>query len=94
VSYALVPHDFAVALYRHKLGNAGWLLFFEIDRVVFKSRRNPVRFTHTRWRSLGLARSTRVRALRRLKAAGVIRVTFEGNRAPLVTCLWRGLTDV
>jgi hypothetical protein len=93
VSYALVPHDFALALYRWKIGNVGWLLWFEIDQLVFKARRNPVKFTNERWQSIGGSRSAKLRALRRLEAAGVIKVSVRQNRAPTVTCLWRPLTD-
>ena len=91
-SFALVPHDFAVDLAKRKIGDAGWLLWFEVDRLVFNSRRNPVKFTNERWKALGLSRWTKARALRRLRKLGVIRFTIQGQEAPEVTCLWRPLS--
>jgi hypothetical protein len=87
----MVPHAFARALYQHRIGDAAWLLWFEIDQLAFNARRNTVKFTNERWRSLGLLRSTKLRALRRLEEAGVIKVAFRGQEAPTVTCLWRYL---
>src|SRR5262245_1052133 len=92
VSYFLLPHDFARALARWKIGNAGWLLLVEIDWLVFHARRNPVKFTNTRWQSLRGSRWTKIRALRRLEKAGVVRVSILKNQAPEVTCLWRPVT--
>ena len=92
VSYFPLPHAFARDLYRWKIGEAGWMMLVEIDRAVFNSRRNPVKLTNERLRSL-LGRSTKLRALRRLEAAGVIEVAFRGKEAPLVTCLWRPLKN-
>jgi hypothetical protein len=91
-SFALVPHDFAVELAKRKIGDAGWLLWFEIDRLVFSSRRNPVKFTNQRWKTLGLSRWTKARALRRLQKLGIITFAIRGQEAPEVTCLWRPLS--
>jgi hypothetical protein len=92
VSFAIVPHDFVVALYRWKIGNLGWLQWFEIDRLVLNSRRNPVKFTNERWQSIGGSRSAKLRALRRLEAAGVVKASVRQNQAPIITCLWRPTT--
>jgi hypothetical protein len=90
-TFARIPHDRALALARHKLGNAAWLVLIELDRKIFEERgRNPVRLSNHRLKLAGLTRPVKTRALRQLEAAGVITIldTGGGGRSPLVLHNW------
>ena len=89
-TFARIPHDKALALHKHRLSSAAWVVLIELDRLILKRRgQNPVRFASTRLRGIGLKDHTRTRALRQLAAAGVVRVTNRGpGLAPWVTHLW------
>jgi hypothetical protein len=72
-TFARVPHDKALALYRHGLSAAAWAILIELDRIILKGRgQNPVRFWSPRLRAVGIKCSVRARALRQLEATGVI----------------------
>jgi hypothetical protein len=94
-TFARIPHDKALALYKHRPSPAAWLVLFELDRLILKRRgQNPVRFASTRLRSVGIRDHMRARALRQLVSAGVVRVTSRGSGlAPWVTHLWYPLRD-
>lgn len=94
-TFARIPHDKALELYRHRVSGAAWMVLVELDRRILKARgRNPVKFSSTRLRKLGLTHRTRAYALRQLEAAGVIRVQRLGSGAvPWVTHLWWELRD-
>jgi len=94
-TFARVPHDKGLALYRHKLGSAAWVVLIELDRLILKRRgQNPVRLISTRLRAAGIAAQTRARALRQLATAGVVRIEYRGNGlAPWVTHLWYPAQD-
>jgi hypothetical protein len=89
-TFARVPHDRALELYRHKVSGAAWLVLIELDRLVLKARgQNPVKFWSSRLRAVGLTKRTRMRALRQLEAAGVIKVQQRGKGlSPWVLHLW------
>ena len=89
-TFARIPHDKALALHKHRLSSAAWVVLIELDRLILKRRgQNPVRFASTRLRGIGLKDHTRTRALRQLAAAGVVRITNRGpGLAPWVTHLW------
>jgi hypothetical protein len=87
VTYALMPHELAQELERHKVSAAVWALWFEIDHLVFKSRRNPVKLTNVRWGRQ--FRWRKRRALRRLQELGLITIVRRGYETPEITCLWR-----
>ena len=88
-TFARIPHDRALALYR-QIGGTVWVLLFELDRLILKARgRNPVKLSSVRMDAAGLDRNSRRRALRRLEAAGVLQVEWRGKgRSPWVTHLW------
>jgi hypothetical protein len=88
-TFARIPHDRAVDLYRH-LGGAAWLLLIEIDRLILEGRgRNPVKLANRALKRGGMTHWSKRRALRQLEAAGVITVARQGRgRAPLVTLQW------
>jgi hypothetical protein len=92
-TFARIPHDRALALYRH-IGGPAWLLLIELDRLILAGRgRNPVKLTNKRLASIGVTHHTRARALRQLEAAGVITVEYQGpGQSPLVRHLWFPVT--
>ena len=88
-TFARFPHDRALELYRH-IGGPAWVLLIELDRLILKGRgRNPVKLSSARMNAAGLNRHSRLRALRQLEAAGVVRVERRGKgRSPWVLHLW------
>jgi hypothetical protein len=94
-TFARIPHDRAIELYRHKIGGPAWVVLIELDRLVLKQRgKNPVRFWSPRLRAAGLIARTRMRALRQLEAAGVVKIEWRGKGlSPWVTHLWYPLQD-
>jgi hypothetical protein len=89
-TFARIPHDRALDLYRHRVSGAAWLVLIELDRLIFKAGgRNPVKFSSRRLRQLGLRSQSRTRAFRELERAGVARVERLGpGMVPWVTHLW------
>lgn len=89
-TFARIPHDKGLALYRHRLPAAAWVVLIELDRIILRSRgRNPVKLSSRRLREIGLIRSQRQRALRALERAGVVKVSRHGQGAsPWVTHTW------
>jgi hypothetical protein len=92
-TFARIPHDKALELYRYDISSAAWVTLVELDRLILKrGGQNPVRLNSSRLRNVGIRHSVRQRALRQLKAAGVIKVKYRGNGlAPWVTHLWHPL---
>jgi hypothetical protein len=93
-TFARIPHDRALELYK-RLDGAAWVVLIELDHIVFSRRhRNPVTFWSKRLRDIKLTQHTRYRALRQLEAAGVVKITSRGKGfAPLVTHLWYPLRE-
>ena len=93
-TFARFPHDRALALYRH-IGGPAWAVLIELDRLILKGRsRNPVKLSSARMNAAGLNRHSRLRALRQLEAAGVVRVERRGRgRSPWVLHLWFSRQD-
>ena len=89
-TFARIPHDRGLGLYRHKISGAAWIVLIELDRLILKARgKNPIKFWSSRLRNIGLTHRTRGRALRQLEAAGVITVEQRGRGlSPWVTHLW------
>ena len=89
-TFARVPHDRALALYKHRLSSAAWAVLIELDRLILKRRgQNPVRFASARLRAAGIKENVRALALRQLAAAGAVRVLHRGpGLPPMVTHLW------
>jgi hypothetical protein len=94
-TFARIPHDRALALYRHRLTPAAWAVLIELDRLILKRRgQNPVRFASARLRAAGIKENVRALALQQLVAAGAVRVLHRGpGLAPLVTHLWYPTRD-
>jgi len=87
-SFFMMDHDLLTALGR-SLGLPGLVLISELDRLVFTTRKNPVRLTNTALRQFGLSRQSKWRWLRRLQRVGAIEMSLQGNRPPLVTWIIR-----
>ena len=87
-TFARFPHERALALCGRIDAN-GWMILIEIDRLILKARgRNPVRLTNHRMQELDISRESKRYHLRRLEAAGVIKVQSEARKWTLVTLLW------
>jgi hypothetical protein len=89
-TFARIPHDKALELYRLKISGHAWQVLIELDRIILKSRgRNPVRFYSPRLRAAGLNHQIRARALWHLERAGVIIIKRRGHgRSPWVFHTW------
>jgi hypothetical protein len=89
-TFARIPHDRALELYRHQITGAAWVVLIELDRLILKRRgQNPVRLISSRLTAAGVSHHTRRRALRQLEAAGAIKLQYRGEGlAPWVAHLW------
>jgi hypothetical protein len=89
-TFARIPHDKGLALYRSRIGRGAWAILIELDRLILKAGgRNPVRLWSRKLRDAGVTKQTRARALRELQAAGVVEVEQRGKGlSPWVTHLW------
>jgi len=89
-TFARIPHDRALELFRHGIGGSAWMVLIELDRLVLKQcGKNPVVFWSPRLRAVGLIKDTRMRAFRELEKAGAIKVEQRGKGlSPWVTHLW------
>jgi hypothetical protein len=89
-TFARIPHDKGLALYRHRLSGAAWVLLIEIDRLILKAGgNNPVPLSSTRLRAIGLKAGNRMRTLRELETAGVILIKRRGRgHSPWVFHTW------
>jgi len=62
-TFARIPHDRALELFRHGIGGSAWMVLIELDRLVLKQcGKNPVVFWSPRLRAAGLIKDTRKRA--------------------------------
>jgi hypothetical protein len=88
-TFARIPHDKALALYRRLSGDA-WVLLIELDRLILKAgQRNPVPLSSKRLQAIGLNAGWRLRALRELETAGIILVRRRGRgHSPWVFHTW------
>jgi hypothetical protein len=88
-TFARIPHDKALALYR-QVGGTVWVLLFELDRLILKAGgQNPIPLSSKRLRAIGLTEGNRMRALRQLEIAGVILIKRRGRgHSPWVFHTW------
>ena len=89
-TFARIPHDRALELYRRKVSRHAWAVLFELDRAILKAGgQNPVRLWSGRLRAAGLNNHTRTRALRELERAEVLLIKRLGKgRSPWVFHTW------
>jgi hypothetical protein len=94
-TFARIPHDKALEFFSHigrhwRAGSDAWLILIELDRLILKSGgRNPLRLSSARLNAVGIHSFRRLRALRLLEGAGVVKVERRGRgRSPWVTHSW------
>jgi hypothetical protein len=89
-TFARIPHDRALELWRHRIGGPAWAVLIELDRMILAQRgKNPIIFWSPKLRAAGLTGGNKARALRELEAAKVVEVTWrERGLGPLVRHLW------
>jgi hypothetical protein len=69
--------------------DAGTAIMVELAWQAFKTHKHSVLLSNAALRSVGVSADAKVRALRRLEAAGLIAVNWRGGKkTPLVTLLW------
>jgi hypothetical protein len=87
-TFARIPHDQGLELAR-KMGDAALAVLIELDRLILKTGENPVRLWSAPLRHAGIVGRVRHRALRKLEAAGAIKVEQRGaGLSPLIAHLW------
>jgi hypothetical protein len=86
-TFARIPHDKGLAL---DISGTAWRVLIELDRLILKAGgRNPIPLSSKRLRAIGLISGTRARALRRLEAAGVVKIKRRGRgHGPWVFHTW------
>src|SRR5262249_10104061 len=67
-TFARIPHDKGLALYRSRIGRGAWAILIELDRLILKA--GGRRLWSPKLRDAGVTKQTRARALRELQAAG------------------------
>jgi hypothetical protein len=88
--FVQIPDWVRFKLYEKRVSGASWACALELEHLVFRRHRNPVHFFSSKLRGQGLSHHTRLRALRSLEKAGLVRIGWSGRGvSPLVTCLWR-----
>jgi hypothetical protein len=87
-TFARIPHDRGRRLYK-KIDAAAWAILIELDWLILISKgKNPIRLTNERLYDIGMSRNAKLKALRQLESAGVIKVERQEREAVLVTHLW------
>ena len=85
----MLPYERTLAA-AGRLGDAPLAVLVELTHRAFKTRQDTVLLANAGLQSVGVSRYAKLRALRRLEAAGMITVTSRGSgKSPLVTLLWR-----
>jgi hypothetical protein len=91
-TFARIPHARTWKLHRHGISSAGWMIMFELDRLILKGGgKNPVRLSNARLREQGgISRHTKYRQLHLLEKSGAIKVLSEeqSNASLLVLHRW------
>jgi len=84
-TFARIPHDRGLALYR-SVGGPAWAILIELDRLIFKARgQNPIELKAN---IAGMSRYMRRRGLYLLAAAGVVKLQLRRGKPPLVLHTW------
>jgi hypothetical protein len=61
------------------------LVWIELLYAVWQAETEPVALSTERFRSIGVSHQTKLRALRELEAAGLVKVTWRARKTPLVS---------
>ena len=90
-----VKARFVMLPYEQTLAAAGPMkcavlaVLIELAHQMFKTKKSEVMLSNAVLRSVGISHWAKLRALRQLEAAGMIKVTWFGERrSPRVTILW------
>ena len=88
-TFVMLPYEQTLAA-AGRLRDAPMAVLVELAYQEFKMHKNPVLLSNAGLRTVGVSHDAKVRALRRLEAAGLIRADWRGGKkAPLVTLLWK-----
>jgi hypothetical protein len=87
--------EFVMLPYAQVLAAAGQMkcaplaVLIELAHQMFKAGQSRVTLTNSALRPVGISHKAKLRALRQLEAAGLVKVTRAGRRrSPRVTVLW------
>jgi hypothetical protein len=87
-TFARIPHDRGLALYR-SVGGPAWAILIELDRLILKARgKNPIELKGSNLNIAGMSPYTKRRGLNLLATAGVIEVQSRRGKPPLVLHTW------
>jgi Fe-S cluster biosynthesis and repair protein YggX len=87
-TFARIPHDRGRQLYK-EIDAAAWAILIELDWLILTSKgKNPIHLTNERLYDIGMSRNAKLKALRQLESAGVIKVERQEREVVLVTHLW------
>jgi hypothetical protein len=90
VGFVMLPYAQTMAA-AGKMKNATLAVMVELAYQVFKNHESEVPLSNSMLRTLGISRSAKLRALRQLEAAGMVKISGKGRRkTPRVTVLWPG----
>jgi hypothetical protein len=88
VTFARIPHMLGLELYHH-IGGPCWAILIELDRLILEARgRNPIELPNQRLQAIGINRTMKSYALRKLRTAGIITFEQRGRGISVVRHLW------
>ena len=86
--FVMLPYEQTLAAAGH-LKNAPLAVLVELAHQMFKTKKDTVPLTNSVLRAVGISPGAKLRALRQLKALGMVEVTWRGERkSPLVAMRW------
>jgi hypothetical protein len=86
--FVILPYEQALAA-AGQMKCAPLAVLIELAYQIFKHKQSRVALTNSALRSIGISYKAKLRALRQLEAAGLVKVTWAGRRrSPRVTVLW------
>jgi hypothetical protein len=65
-----------------------WATLLALWHLRFTRHKNPVELPNTYLKECGISRHSKLRALQKLEAVGLIRVEYRERKSPLITLLW------
>jgi hypothetical protein len=86
--FVMLPYEQTLAAAGH-LKSAPLAVLVELAHQMFKTKKSSVTLTNSALRSVGVSYKAKLRTLRQLESAGMIKVVWRGRRrSPLVSVLW------
>jgi hypothetical protein len=87
--FVKLPYAQTLAAAGH-LGDARLAVLVELTHQAFKKHRSEVLLANAALQAVGISHWAKLRALRQLEAAGMLKVSRRGKgRSPLVKLLWK-----